>query len=712
MEHQLDHLIINLAWTLIHFLWQGLLIGGALQLLLTCMQRRTSEERYGARCLALATLVLAPLLTFVSLQSSGQALDLLPLAKAQTANPALAAGMLDTLSSALPWIVGAWFVGVCLLLLRLVGGCLQVSRMRRRLPGVALTREWQGRFNSLAREFGVRAHARVVHCASISAPTVIGWLKPVVLIPARLFTGFTDEQIVALFAHELAHVARRDYFVNIVQSIVEALLFYHPVVWWVSQGIREEREYCCDDRAVAATHDGLAYARALTALETWRGAQPQLGVSTLGGSLMNRIRRMLGKNADRRPVNRPLQTLATALAVGTLGVSAYGFASLTAPANGDPCACKCHRKVSAPEAPTHLPPANGYYFETQAEAPANRFYFEAEPHESPNDIYLERRAGETGNEFHFDARTPKPSTGIYTSPTGDSRGRVSNHFHRDSAGHAPHSDSPEPEFTHEHGQVPAPHAEHLPRRVQGQRSVGAGSGERLPPRVANPLFGARHPGESSRHAAPQPPPAPQFREWPERKFEGQTDSRFPDPLRQAPRASGEHRAPTTEHERLHFHDHSQPPHPAAPHFPGQDSNRATQELPTPREPFFSARPRVDEPAPSPHEGSLFLGRHGATRGTLLRTDAPPAEPRFEPQPEHHGEPHSEPHPHGQRYFLRAPLPARRPEHGQALRSAAPAPPKAPEHAEHPPVPEPENGPHGEHDPHREHPDHGNSRVIL
>jgi len=104
---------------------------------------------------------------------------------------------------------------------------------------------------------------RLLISALVQVPTVIGWLRPVVLVPVGALSGLPAEYLEALLLHELAHVRRHDYLVNILQSVAEALLFYHPAVWWVSGHIRAERELCCDDVAVAVSGDALTYARAL-----------------------------------------------------------------------------------------------------------------------------------------------------------------------------------------------------------------------------------------------------------------------------------------------------------------------------------------------------------------------------------------------------------------------------------------------------------------
>jgi len=135
---------------------------------------------------------------------------------------------------------------------------------------------------------------RLLASSLIAVPAVIGWWRPVMLVPVTVLTGggLTPLQLDALLAHELAHVRRHDYFVNLVQSVIQVLLFYHPAVWWVSARVRQEREHCCDDLAVAACGDARLYATALLTMEQLRLAAP-LAVAASGGSLVGRVRRLV-----------------------------------------------------------------------------------------------------------------------------------------------------------------------------------------------------------------------------------------------------------------------------------------------------------------------------------------------------------------------------------------------------------------------------------
>jgi len=153
----------------------------------------------------------------------------------------------------------------------------------------------------LAKRMGISHSVQVLTASLPDGPSVIGWIKPVILIPAATIAGLTPEQLEMVLAHELAHIRRFDYLVNLAQMLVETLLFYHPAVWWVSGRIRHERELCCDDIAVRVCGNPISYARALTALEKLRAETPLASMGAASQPLLYRIQRLTGVRTQDNP---------------------------------------------------------------------------------------------------------------------------------------------------------------------------------------------------------------------------------------------------------------------------------------------------------------------------------------------------------------------------------------------------------------------------
>ena len=181
----------------------------------------------------------------------------------------------------------------------------------------------------LGAALGVRHVVRVLESAAVDVPSVVGLARPAILIPASALTGLSPAQLEMILAHELAHIRRHDFLVNLLQTVVETLLFYHPAVWWVSRRIRAERELCADDLAAAATGDRVAYAAALASLESLRGASPAPSLGA-GHHLLTRIQRLVEPDVAARPLLRGGLAMTVALlflAVTLSGVSAYPTAA-------------------------------------------------------------------------------------------------------------------------------------------------------------------------------------------------------------------------------------------------------------------------------------------------------------------------------------------------------------------------------------------------
>jgi GWxTD domain-containing protein len=305
LQSSIPALIAHAAgWTLLHFLWQGALIAIILACVLALLSRQSAQPRYLASCAALVLMAILPLITFASIVAAEHSgantfLISIPLSISvighgiATPPEPLPYRIAAALDRSMPTVLAVWLAGVVLLFVRLGIGLITAQRMVSAVTQPP-PRDLLQVFHRIARRIEVTGPIRLLHSALVQVPTVIGWLRPVVLIPLGCLSGLSPNQVEAILAHELAHIRRRDYLVSVLQSIVEALLFYHPAVWWVSRHIRREREHCCDDLAVQYTGDAFSYARALSLLEENRSALPTIALGANGGILTMRIKRLLG----------------------------------------------------------------------------------------------------------------------------------------------------------------------------------------------------------------------------------------------------------------------------------------------------------------------------------------------------------------------------------------------------------------------------------
>jgi uncharacterized protein (TIGR03435 family) len=323
------------GWTLVHFVWQGALVGLAAGAAVRLLGSASARTRYGVACGALAVMLASPIITARLLSKSDLVISpsgrservsfaaagaLAPFAAPRPPQHGVAAQTGSRgVEALLPLVVMAWLVGVAFLLLRLAGGWWCVRRLHREALAMASSR-WQTLSELIASRLCLHRGVHVVDSQFVDTPTALGWLRPVVLLPLAALTNLTPTQIEAILAHELAHVRRHDYLVNLLQTVAETLLFYHPAVWWVSARIRAEREHCCDDVAVEVSGDALSYVAALAEIEAWRTSpagrteQTALAPAATGGSLLDRVRRILRVPVDNeRSSSSALLTTAMAL---------------------------------------------------------------------------------------------------------------------------------------------------------------------------------------------------------------------------------------------------------------------------------------------------------------------------------------------------------------------------------------------------------------
>jgi beta-lactamase regulating signal transducer with metallopeptidase domain len=299
-------LVQAIGWALLHLLWQGVLVAAILAATLALLRRQSANTRYLASCGALLLLVGLGIATAYrmyepAVTTTTTNVDVAPLtANTYTfadAAPAVTFSFLSFISAHLEEIVAIWLVGVVILSARLIFGWIGARRLARR-GTLQASEQWQRSLWRIASTLRLWRPIELLESAAVEVPTVIGWLRPVVLLPMASLSGLSTQQIEMVLAHELAHIRRHDFIVNLIQSVVETLLFYHPAVWWISQRVRVEREHCCDDLAVSVFGDPLQYARALTRFEELRVTAAQNVLAANGGSLLTRIRRLVVARAE------------------------------------------------------------------------------------------------------------------------------------------------------------------------------------------------------------------------------------------------------------------------------------------------------------------------------------------------------------------------------------------------------------------------------
>ncbi|SFG18786.1 TonB family C-terminal domain-containing protein [Duganella sp. CF458] len=285
----MNEIIHAAGWTLIHFLWQGALVGLAAATLLWLMRGARPAARYGLACAAMLACLLWPAFEFASaLQATPHSLQALVLAGG--ADTFAQSDLLASIDNRLPLLVAAWLACVGALALRSVLGLAWIARARR--TG-GRNQHWQQRLSQLAARLGIRREVGLRIVEALASPITAGWWRPVVLVPAALVARMPPELLEALLAHELAHVRRHDYLVNLLQNVVETLLFYHPAVWWLSRRIRHERELVADGIAAQLTGEPRRLALALSELEKMQFASQRLALAADGGDLMQRIRHLM-----------------------------------------------------------------------------------------------------------------------------------------------------------------------------------------------------------------------------------------------------------------------------------------------------------------------------------------------------------------------------------------------------------------------------------
>lgn len=309
-----QELVGHIGATLLDSVWQCALIGLEAACAMIGLRKARPQTRYAVGCLHLLLCLLWPAVELVARLAGG--------ASGASGTPVLAqmlsgagagadAGWRGFLQAHLAWLVAGWAACAGALGLRLALGLVWVRRAARSERSNA---HWDARLSAMAAQCGITRTVRLRVVDTLASPVTAGWWRPVVLVPASLLSGMPPQLLEALLAHELAHVRRCDYLVNLAQSLVETVLFYHPVVWWLSHRIRVEREQIADDIAARQLGDPRRLALALSELERLQFSTRHLAQAANGGDLMTRIKRLVRPETQALTWKAALPVLAMASA--------------------------------------------------------------------------------------------------------------------------------------------------------------------------------------------------------------------------------------------------------------------------------------------------------------------------------------------------------------------------------------------------------------
>ena len=293
----------SLALTLIHFIWQGVLVAAVLKLALMFTSHKKSQLRYSYSAIAMLANLLLPIITFFIIYKPGYLQLPGQVSNSEITDITNSSSIIQhnawysNIAEYLPYLAMAWIIVITILSVKLLIELYTVNQLPRK-DVIPADNKLTSRFNALVTQLGLVKTPQLIISLKTNVPMAIGWLKPVVLIPASMLTGLTPTQLDMIILHELAHIRRHDYLVNFIQTLVEILLFFPPAVLWVSNQMRNEREYCSDDIAVQNCGDAIAYAHTLADTASLchkhrNRSIPSMAMAASGGDLKRRVIRLI-----------------------------------------------------------------------------------------------------------------------------------------------------------------------------------------------------------------------------------------------------------------------------------------------------------------------------------------------------------------------------------------------------------------------------------
>jgi bla regulator protein blaR1 len=310
-----QEIIKAIGWAIFHSLWQGALISILLGVVLLIAGKKSAQLRYNFSFTSLVVIFILSVATFIEVYNSSAenvpsnlevltttvftnplfVNDTAPIPS--TANNSLIKILENSFAQHIPLVVSIWLMGFILFSMRFIGGVLYVQRLRT-IDIKPLDDLWNLRLNGLSNKIGINKSIHIFESVKVKVPVALGYLKPMILLPVGMLSGLPQDQVEAIVIHELAHIKRYDFLLNLFQTIIETLFFFHPVVWWITSLLKNERENCCDDLTLKLCGGSLVYFKALYNLQQIYSEESEFVLAAIGkrNQLFRRINRMNSNN--------------------------------------------------------------------------------------------------------------------------------------------------------------------------------------------------------------------------------------------------------------------------------------------------------------------------------------------------------------------------------------------------------------------------------
>ena len=326
-----EDIIYALGWTVVHSIWQGFLVALLMMVVMMNIKERSARIRYEVAGISLFLVLVLSICTFLIMYgaSGRHTLEVLTFSSLGII-PSISTGSffqetvqtgIDYFNQYIPLIVTIWFAGAVFFSIRLLGGLAYVQHIKYN-HNTPLSDYWQMNLRRIAQQLHFNRPMALLESSLIHVPMVIGFFKPVILMPLGAVNALTEKEVEAILSHELAHIVRNDFVLNIFLSFIEVLFYYHPAVWWIAANVRTERENCCDDLAIQLCGNSLTYAKALVSLQEInqsQGSIPAFAMSLSGrkNQMINRVKRILNQPQNKSNIMEKLTATSLLLLVIT-----------------------------------------------------------------------------------------------------------------------------------------------------------------------------------------------------------------------------------------------------------------------------------------------------------------------------------------------------------------------------------------------------------